>query len=421
MPRHHIIRVTVAATTLCAVLGVTTTPIAEAEPATPRAASFYSPPSPLPPGAPGDVIRTEPSVDALIPGTPAVIDARVTRVMYRSENVKNQAVAVTGTLLMPTRPWAGAGPRPVVAMAPGTQGMGDQCAPSKLMTYGQEYENMQIGVLLASGYGVALTDYMGLGTPGVHPYLNRVDAGRALLDMARAARSMSGVGVSRDAPVALWGYSQGGQASGAAAELADTYAPELPIVGAFVGAPAPDLDDLAEYGDRSILSGGIGWVISGFIAAYPEHTRELLSVFNARGRELLYRSQTYCVFDALKMNPFGSTSAYTRDGRSISAYLRTEPLRSLTSAQMLGNLTPSMPVFVGQNLGDDLIAARGTLRVERAWCSRGVAVQSLHLPLPQVLPKTALGHILGLSTFVPAAQWLQKRSEGARPQGDCQA
>ncbi|GGF31676.1 lipase family protein [Williamsia phyllosphaerae] len=419
MYRRHVTRTIAVATVLFAVLGVAATPVVVAAPTPNVGTDFYRPPVPLPVGAPGDVLRTAPSVDALIPGTGAVIDARVTRVMYLSQNVKDQPVAVTGTLLVPTRPWTGKRPRPVVAMAPGTQGMGDQCAPSKLMVFGQEYENLQIGLLLASGYSVALTDYMGLGTPGVHPYLNRVDAGRALLDIARAAGSMGSQGVSRDAPIALWGYSQGGQASGAAAELASSYAPELPFVGAFVGAPAPDLNDLAEYGDRSVLSGGIGWVISGFVAAYPEHARELLSVFNARGRELLYRSQSYCVFNALQMNPFGSTTDYTRDGRSISAYLRTEPLKSLTAAQTLGNLTPSMPVYVGQNLGDDLVAARGTLRLQRAWCSRGVTVESANLPLPQILPKTALGHVLGLATVAPALQWLQARFSGTEPPSNC--
>lgn len=418
MSKNKMIR-TVAVMMLWGVATVMVTPISAAAPAADGGADFYTPPTPLPSGAPGDVIRTEPSVDAIIPGTGAVVDARVTRVMYRSENVADEPVAVTGTLLVPNLPWAGQGPRPLVAFAPGTQGLGDQCAPSKLMTYGQEYENLQVGPLLVAGYSVAMTDYVGLGTPGTHTYLNRVDGGRALLNMARAARSMNSEDVTPASPLALWGYSQGGQAAGAAAELASTYAPELEFAGAFAGSPAPDLTDLADYGDRSILSGGIGWVVSGLIAAYPEHDTALLSIFNDAGREILARSQNYCVFDAVRMSPFGTTTDYTRDGRSISEYMNTEPLSSLVAAQRLGTLKPTMPVFVGQNLGDDIVAARGTERLEREWCEMGVHVQSANLAVPQILPKTGLGHVIGFVTAVPALQWLKDRFDGAVAPSNC--
>ncbi|MGV8871254.1 MAG: lipase family protein [Rhodococcus sp. (in: high G+C Gram-positive bacteria)] len=413
-------RKTRALIVLATVLGLTGALVGPVATAAPVAVSdFYGPPAPLPLAAPGTVIRTELSVDAVIPGTGALVDAHATRVMYVSRDVQDQPTAVTGTLLVPTMPWTGVGPRPLVAFGPGTQGLGDQCAPSKLMTFGQEYENLQIGPLLALGYSVAVTDYQGLGTPGVHPYLNRVAGGRALLDMARAARSMDEHGVSPDAPLALWGYSQGGQASGAAAELASTYAPELTFVGAFAGSPAPDLTDLADFGDQSILSGGIGWVVAGLIAAYPDHAGELLSIFNPAGLEILDRSQNYCVYDALQMNPFGSTTAYTKDGRPISAYMHTEPLASLVAAQRLGTLRPAMPVFVGQNRGDDLVAARGTVRLQQEWCDMGVRVQSLNLDVPQILPKTALGHVIGLVTVFPALQWLKDRFDGVAAPSNC--
>ena len=419
MSRTRSATMALTAVTLAAVLGVCVAPSAGASSGPVGAADFYTPPTPMPKLGPGSVVRAEPSVDAVIPGTPAVVDAEVTRLMYTSTNVADDSVAVTGTLLVPRLSRAGTQPRPLVALGPGTQGLGDQCAPSKLMTFGQEYENLQIGALLAAGYSVAVTDYIGLGTPGVHPYLNRVDEGRALLDIARAARSMTAQGMSADAPVALWGYSQGGHAAGAAAELASSYAPELPIVGAFVGAPAPNLFDLAEYGDGSVLSGGIGWVVSGLMAAYPDRADELLSIFNAQGRELLARSQEYCVYDALRMNPFGSTTSYTRDGQPISAYLDTEPLATLAAAQSLGTLTPSMPIYLAQNAGDDFVAARGTAALGRDWCAGGATVQSLLVPIPEILPKTGLGHILGIPTFLPALQWLEGRFDKIPAPSSC--
>lgn len=88
----------------------------------------------------------------------------------------------------------------------------------------------------------------------------------AVLDAA-VTRVMYRSGLDPDDPIAFWGYSQGGMASASAAELAATYAPELSVVGAVAGSPPADLGDLAVAGDGSLLSGGIGWVVDGFISA----------------------------------------------------------------------------------------------------------------------------------------------------------
>src|SRR4051812_17610934 len=96
---------------------------------------FYTPPSPLPPGQAGDPIRTEPSRLVLEPsGQLGAFQASGTRVMYRSEG--GGPTAVTGTYFEPTVPWPGSGPRPLIAIAPGTQGMGHQCAPSRVFNQG---------------------------------------------------------------------------------------------------------------------------------------------------------------------------------------------------------------------------------------------------------------------------------------------
>jgi pimeloyl-ACP methyl ester carboxylesterase len=110
---------------------------------------------------------------------------------------------------------------------------------------GLEYESLFIKGLIERGYAVALTDYQGLGTAGVHTYMNRVAQGRAVLDAVRAAQRLSGSGLSSLNPVGLVGYSQGGGASAAAAELAASYAPELKVKGAVAGAVPADLGAVA--------------------------------------------------------------------------------------------------------------------------------------------------------------------------------
>ena len=43
---------------------------------------------------------------------------------------------------------------------------------------------------LDAGYVVAATDYEGLGTPGLHPFLVGESEGRSVLDAARAAHGL---------------------------------------------------------------------------------------------------------------------------------------------------------------------------------------------------------------------------------------
>ncbi len=65
--------------------------------------------------------------------------------------------------------------------------------------------------LIEQGAVVAATDYPGLGTAGPHPYLVGDSEARAVIDSVRAAHSLPGVGDGNS--FAVWGHSQGGQAS----------------------------------------------------------------------------------------------------------------------------------------------------------------------------------------------------------------
>jgi hypothetical protein len=98
---------------------------------------FYTPPDPLPPGAPGDLIRTEPSRLVLEPsGQLGAFVGTGTRIMYRGTDALGKPVAVTGTYIEPDVPWPGNGPRPLLAYATAPYGMGEQCAPSRMFNQG---------------------------------------------------------------------------------------------------------------------------------------------------------------------------------------------------------------------------------------------------------------------------------------------
>src|SRR5712691_918266 len=188
----------------------------------PAGNAFYVPPKPVPPSRHGSVIRGR-RVASPVPG------ARAWQILYLSVNVSGARLAVSGTVLVPTA--AHPGIRPVVAYASGTQGWGDQCAPSREMASGTFDEQFAVNNLLTKGWAVAVTDYPGLGTPGDEAYNVGIPEGHAVLDVMLAATAVPGAGLSASAPMAIEGYSQGGGAADWAAQEQPSYARGMNLKG----------------------------------------------------------------------------------------------------------------------------------------------------------------------------------------------
>ncbi|MDH4282010.1 MAG: hypothetical protein OEV36_05120, partial [Myxococcales bacterium] len=147
---------------------------------------FYIPPDPLPSEVPGTLIRA----GAIAPLAP---DSNAWRVLYVSQAVDGTPIAVSGLVAAPV----GAAPeqgRDVVTWAHGTKGIPDRCAPSRGYRSGFHDFYDIAPELVAAGYVGVMSDYEGLGTPGVHPYLVGPSEGRGVLDIVRAAQQIDEAG-----------------------------------------------------------------------------------------------------------------------------------------------------------------------------------------------------------------------------------
>ncbi|WP_278315373.1 alpha/beta fold hydrolase [Lolliginicoccus levis] len=367
---------------------------------------FYNPPAAASTASPGNIVKAEPLTLLLeIPTPDGILPAAGTRIMYGSTDGNGQPTTVTGTYLDPAVPWNGPGQRPLVSLAPGTQGQGDQCAPSKLasqliqytppLDLRGEYEIPFITAMLAQGIAVVVTDYQGLGTPGHHTYVNRLAQGHAVLDAARAAQQLPGTRITNNGPIALWGYSQGGSAAASAAELHSTYAPELDLKGTYAGAPPADLAAVLREIDGTILTGAIGYAINGFTETYPEIKPVLESEINERGATMLRDVAGQCVAETALSYGFQQTSSFTRTGEPLSTVLdRYDIAARILADQKLGTLDPSAPVLLQFGTADDLIPAGQVRQLAADWCSRGATVQLSENPLPPILPGLAVNHAL---------------------------
>ncbi|MGB7235713.1 MAG: lipase family protein [Rhodococcus sp. (in: high G+C Gram-positive bacteria)] len=365
---------------------------------------FYIPPASIA-DAPGTVVRTQPmSLFVSLPGTNGAYPANAERVMYTSQTEDGVPVGVTGTYIATDLLWRGAGPRPTIVVAPGTVGQGDQCAPSRAFPTSANIVAQPLSAsfnqeLLSStlwgsmGANVFVTDYIGLGTPGVHTYVNRVEEAHAVLDGARAANELSG---NPGAPIGIWGYSQGGGGAAAAAEMAETYAPELDIKGTWAGAPTANLLDVLGTVDGTLIGGVIGYALNGFLERSPELRAPVNERLNDRGRAILDELSTQCIGDTILSHPFLRTESLTADGKSMLDNLESIPeVGLILEEQRIGRGTPSAPVMITSGLNDDTVPYGQARQLATDWCERGASVEFRTNPLPPILSGAVLPNHFG--------------------------
>ncbi|MFI5622958.1 lipase family protein [Nocardioides sp. NPDC051685] len=393
---------------------------------------FYNPPATLP-SADGELVRTEPlplGAGLSIPGIGS-LPGTATRVMYKTTDNNGAPAAVTGAYIEPFAAWSGAGDRPLVVVAPGTMGQGDQCSASLGLerpiffngrTVSVGYEDIGIYRLLARGVAVMVTDYVGLGaTDRLHTYVDRVDGGHAVLDAARAARGVPDASVTSGSRVALYGYSQGGGATGSAAELAATYAPDVNLVGAYVGAPPADLRATALGIDGSALVAALGWTINGLAQSNPELQPILDENLNDKGQAALEDLSTACVGDGIVSYPFQRSSSWTTTGESLDAIIEREPtVRAIMAEQKLGNLAPRIPVRLATGTQDDIVPHRQARQLAVDWCGQGAKVTYQAVVLPNLGDGLITNHITPLLVDQTAAiNWITDRVGGVAAGSNC--
>lgn len=247
---------------------------------------------PVPETAPGSVL----SAGRLDPELAVSGAADAERLTFRTQWRDGTSAESTGVLYVPEGP-APEGGWPVVAWAHGTTGIGDDCAPSSWSP--EDQAGKYLNRWLDEGYAVVAADYPGLGTDGLHRYLDGPSAANSVVDSVRAAREVRTDLSDRWVVV---GQSQGGHTALHTAQIASTRAPELDFRGTVAtGAPAnlellfplggPDFPDLGMEG----LTVYAAYIVAGMRDAYPE--LDLDSYLTEEGRRVADLAESLCSSD----------------------------------------------------------------------------------------------------------------------------
>jgi acetyl esterase/lipase len=350
-------------------------------------------------GPPGTLIRSEPMMFA-----PA--GAQAYRVLYRSTGLRGEPIAVSGVIIVPPGP-APAGGRPIVAWAHPTTGVVPHCAPSLAIFVFQQMAGLR--QLIERGVVVAATDYPGLGTAGPHPYLVGDSEARSVIDSVRAARQLPGVGDGTT--FAVWGHSQGGQASLYTGLIARSYAPELSLVGVAAAAPATSLvtlmgDDFKTSGGKNLTAMTL-WSWSRVFGAPIEKVvlPEAMPTVDQLAGECIES-----IFDILARRR--TEKPLEEHFLSVANIAHVEPWRSLALRNSPGPLSPQIPLFLSQGTTDDLVRPEVTRAYMQRQCRAGGKVTMMWVP--------GVGHgFVARDSADAAVAWMMDRFTGRPAPSDC--
>jgi Secretory lipase len=374
----------------------------------PSGSAFYTPPSPSPAGSAGELVWYRPTTVNLNVTLPAV---KAWNVLYQSTDQHGQPDWVTGTVIVPSAKWSGKGERPVVTYAEGTQGLAHECAPSLQMAAGTEYDGGAIIESLKKGYAVTVTDYEGYTNGAVPTYIAGKAEGQSVLDIVRAGRQVPGSGIAANAPVIVWGYSQGGQAAGWAGEIQSSYAPDVKMIGLAAGGVPADLQAVSAFGSGSVAAAFSLDSLIGLSAAYPEEFN-LASFTNAAGVEAAGKLLSECAIQSLAEFRDVNFSSYTIGGKSFEEIEAEHPaVQNIINEQKLGTKPVPVPVYHYHGLEDEFVPVAQDVALHQAWCSLGVSDDMQLYPGDHLLTDPT-----AISTVI---KWVEERIAGKKAPSTC--
>jgi acetyl esterase/lipase len=261
--------------------------------------------------------------------------------------------------------------------------------------------------MIRQGYIVVATDYPGLGTDGIHPYLIGESEARAVLDSVRAARDMPNSGATNR--FAVWGHSQGGHAALYTGEVAARYAPDLKLVGVATAAPATYLVELFDADastEQDLLAMTVlSWTRLENIPVGNIVEPDAMPAFEQTAKDCI---ESVAEFEAIEKaeSPLKSEK-FLKVNPS-----QAEPWKGIMLHNTPGQAAAGAPVFIAQGTADTTVNPAITKRFGEALCSQGVPVSFVELP--------GVTHTFAARDSANAAlAWMDDRFRGAAPHSDC--
>jgi dienelactone hydrolase len=377
--------------------------------------SFYDPPASTPAGKPGDLIQYRPTTAKLGADAPAT---HAWNVIYQSTDSLDKANAVSGTVIVPTAPWTGTGPRPVMIYAIGTHGLANGCAPSRQFEAGTDYEAPNIVAALKAGYAVLAPDYAGYLNGQRATYVSGKSEGQATLDLYRAAMAIPSVGFTTASKVGIWGFSQGGHAAAWAGELLPIYAPEIlpQVMGVAAGGIPADFSRIPYSLDGNLGFPVLAMAVSGLGEQYPNTIgRNFNLLSSVDGKAAMTKLRSQCLFEAL-FDPSLSNrtlASFTNDpaNTTLADILGVPAVDETVRAQSLGSRKIPVPLYQFHGQADEIMPIDQGYDLKKAYCAKGTVVAFDLYPSEHIVTMT--------QSAAPVLSWMADRLAGKPAPNTC--
>jgi uncharacterized membrane protein HdeD (DUF308 family)/alpha-beta hydrolase superfamily lysophospholipase len=365
----------------------------------PSVDAFYSAPDDLP-DTPGQLVRNE-AFDRALPD-----NARAARILFTTTALDGSVGVASALVIVPTA--EPAGPWPVLLWEHGTTGVAEPCAPSNLA------DPLGSGAMPArqqaidNGWVIVAPDYIGLGTQGPHPYLIGVPTARSSLDAVRAARQIDDLSLSDQTVV--WGHSQGGGAALWVGIEAQTYAPDVPLLGIAAMAPASDLPSLATVIEREPIGMLFGsFILDAYSKVFPDVRFD--DYVRASARAVLEASVERCLSEPATVLSLGAIAS----GENVFGRSPTDGPLAARLAENVPDAPSGVPTFLGQGAADPLISPDAQAGFVAGLCAAGQVVE-----YHTYAGRDHLSVVADDSPMIPdLVGWTQGRFAGQPPPSAC--
>lgn len=372
---------------------------------------FYQPPAELVASkAPGEIIAARQVNLANVGLIPVNVDAW--QVSYRSNNSRDEPIAAVATVAKPR----GSAPDKLVSMQIAEDSLAGYCAPSYAL---QQFSvSPFVGQIVApaewviaqgavqQGWAVVIPDHQGPN----NAYAAGPLAGRITLDGIRAARNLEQMRLAPDTRIGIYGYSGGAIATGHAAELKRSYAPELDIVGAAEGGVPADLGVTLNTANNQITSGLILAAVNGLTREYPDFARFIDANIDLLGRTLSTVQGGLCVQYVTPLLPFLNLEGMIRvPGDPIQHPAVVDVL----DKTRMGKSVPDMPMYIWQGNPDEIIPVGQVNTLVDTYC------QNPSASVQYIREHFAEHAVTEVSGTAPALLWLRDRLNGVPAQQGC--
>ncbi|ETS81434.1 hypothetical protein PFICI_06436 [Pestalotiopsis fici W106-1] len=344
-------------------------------PTPPKQDPWYTPTEGWESAAPGDVLRVRVAQGQL--GQTFDDLAAAYNILYRTTDSNAQPSWAVTTLLIPSS--VDATSNALLSYQVPYDSADLDAGPSYTLSQSAESGRTpgncvaEIQNALDAGYYVTVPDYEG----PLASFTAGVISGQATLDALRASVSSDqGLPGIANAKNTLWGYSGGALASEWAAELQETYAPELEVSGVAIGGLTPDVFNVFNTVTKTYSAGLIPPGVVGLVSQFPDAQDFVFGRLKTTGK---YTKDKFLSVQNLTLDReapmFAFENIYDYFVGGIAVFLDPRVQAVIESDGLMGyHGVPRAPLYVYKAIRDEVSPIADTDALVDKYCAAGAEI-----------------------------------------------